>query len=223
VESRRGAQSGEDPLPNVNEELAAYDAGFGCVAGVDEAGRGAWAGPLVAAAVILPVLRDGVPLALDGVTDSKLLSASRREELAGRILACAAAAAAGAASAAEVDLLGVTAANELAMVRAVRGLSVAPDLLLVDAFRLRSMDIPQRPLIRGDRRCLSIAAASIIAKVTRDRHMTELADRYSAYGFDRHKGYGVASHRRALERAGICELHRVSYAPIAALLDARSS
>jgi ribonuclease HII len=157
------------------------------------------------------------------VTDSKLLSASRREELADRILECAVAASAGAVSAAEVDLLGVTAANELAMIRAVRGLSVAPDLLLVDAFRLRSTDLPQRPLIRGDRRCLSIAAASIIAKVTRDRHMTDLAGRYSAYGFDRHKGYGVAGHRRALERAGICELHRVSYAPIAALLDARSS
>jgi ribonuclease HII len=207
--------AGVSPLdPDLTAEAALHEGGFRHVAGVDEAGRGAWAGPLVAAAVVLPApstLPDGL---LAGVRDSKLLSVGQREVLFEVITECARAVGVGAVAADEIDLLGLTAANELAMVRAVRALRVAPDFLLVDAFRLRSIGLPQRSLIRGDRCCMSIAAASIVAKVCRDRWLELLAERHPEYGFECHRGYGVAAHRRAISEVGPTTIHRLSYAPL---------
>jgi ribonuclease HII len=203
--------------PDLTAEAALSEGGFRRVAGVDEAGRGAWAGPLVAAAVILPepgLVADGF---LAGVRDSKLLSIAQREALYGTVVACARAVGVGAIAADEIDLLGLTAANELAMARAVRALSVAPDYLLVDCFKLKSVRLPQRGIVRGDRCCLSIAAASIVAKVYRDRWLAELGDRHPGYGFEQHRGYGVAVHRQAISDQGLTPIHRLSYAPLRVL------
>ncbi|MCC6173673.1 MAG: ribonuclease HII [Chloroflexi bacterium] len=195
------------------EEAALAESGFRVVAGVDEAGRGAWAGPLVAAAVILPAARE-TWAALDGVRDSKVLTPARRAALFDVIVAHARGVGVGWTTADEIDLLGIVAANELAMVRAVERLPMRPDALLIDAFRLRSIDVHQRPIVRGDRCCLSIAAASVIAKVARDEWLTALDDRVSGYGFAIHKGYGVTVHRAALARIGASVLHRHSFAPL---------
>ena len=203
--------------PDLSQEAALTEGGFRRVAGVDEAGRGAWAGPLVAAAVILPEadqIDDGF---LAGVRDSKLLSLTQREALFETIMASARSVGVGSVDADEVDLLGLTAANELAMVRAVRGLSLAPDYVLVDCFSLRSVGIPQRGIVRGDRSCLSIAAASIVAKVYRDRWLARLAEAHPGYGFEQHRGYGVAAHRQAIADLGLTPIHRVSYAPLRGL------
>jgi ribonuclease HII len=203
--------------PDLTQEAALHQGGFRCVAGVDEAGRGAWAGPLVAAAVILPEpdqVHDGF---LSGVRDSKLLSHAQRDALFERVLASARSAAVGWVTADEVDLLGLTAGNELAMARAVRGLSLTPDHLLVDCFTLKSVSIPQCGIVRGDRTCLSIAAASIVAKVYRDRWLARLAEQFPGYGFEQHRGYGVAAHRKAIASQGLTPIHRVSYAPLRAL------
>ncbi len=213
------SSSGVGPLdPDLSEEAALLRGGFSCVAGVDEAGRGAWAGPLVAAAVILPA-PDSAPYdALAGVRDSKQLSASRRDRLYDAVVAHARAVGIGAVAADEIDLLGLTAANELAMIRAVRALPMKPDFVLVDAFTLKSLTLPQRGLIKGDQRSLSIAAASIIAKVYRDRWLAALADTYPGYGFEQHRGYGAAVHQRALRDLGPTPIHRLSYAPLRALV-----
>jgi ribonuclease HII len=202
--------------PDLTQEAALHEGGFRCVAGVDEAGRGAWAGPLVAAAVVLPdpsQVPDGF---LAGVRDSKLLSHAQRDALFETVLENARSAAVGWVTADEVDLLGLTAGNELAMARAVRGLSLMPDHLLVDCFTLKSVTIPQRGIVRGDRTCLSIAAASIVAKVYRDRWLARLAEQFPGYGFEQHRGYGVAAHRRAISSQGLTPIHRVSYAPLRA-------
>jgi ribonuclease HII len=204
-------------IPDVSEELAAYAAGSSAVAGVDEVGRGAWAGPLVAAAVVLPDPRDGLADALRGVNDSKLLAPTRREAFYTVIVSIAISVGVGYVAAPELDLLGLTAAGELAMVRAVRGLAVEPDLLLVDGVRIRSYPSRQKAIVHGDGRCLSIAAASIVAKVVRDRWLCDLDARYAGYGLSSNKGYGAISHRRALERAGSAPIHRRSYAPIAGI------
>lgn len=204
--------------PDLSEEAALLRGGFSRVAGVDEVGRGAWAGPLVAAAVVLPT-PDGVPPGfLAGVRDSKLLAPARREELAAQIVARARSVGIGSVDPPEIDALGLTAANELAMVRAVQALALEPDFLLVDAFTLRSAFLPQRGLIRGDRSSLSIAAASVVAKVHRDRCLAALAERHPGYGFERHKGYGVPAHRQALAALGPAPIHRLSYAPLRALV-----
>ena len=203
--------------PSAAEEAALARLGYERVAGVDEAGRGAWAGPVVAGAVILPDLRDGVPEALSGVRDSKLVPPDERAALYQAVLACARAVGVGAATADELDLLGLTRAGELAMARAVRALPLSPDHLLLDAFRVPWLDLPQRAIIRGDRLCLSIAAASIVAKVVRDGWLGDLHARYPAYELNQHKGYGVSVHRRALAEHGASVIHRRSYGPIAAL------
>lgn len=203
--------------PDLSQEAALTKGGFRRVAGVDEAGRGAWAGPLVAAAVILPAADETGDGFLAGVRDSKLLSVSQREALFETILTSARAVGVGSVAADEVDLLGLTAANELAMVRAVRGLSVAPDYVLVDCFTLKSLHLPHHGIVRGDRSCLSIAAASIVAKVYRDRWLARLAEVHPGYGFEQHRGYGVASHRKAIADQGLTPIHRVSYAPLRTL------
>jgi ribonuclease HII len=218
VASRLGAHADG---PDLTEEAALHQGGFRYVAGVDEAGRGAWAGPLVAAAVILAERRSpGAATAWAGVHDSKALTHDRREALYKVIVERALSVAVGSVAPDEIDLLGLTAANELAMARAVRSLPIPPDALLVDAFVLPSVLRTQRALIRGDARSVSIAAASIVAKVTRDRWMASLAEEFPGYGFEVHRGYGVAVHKNALSRLGPSPIHRLSYAPLRALTGA---
>ncbi len=188
--------------------------GFRRVAGLDEAGRGAWAGPVMAGAVILPPDRPNLDCALAGVNDSKLLTPHRRESLARCIQETALSWAVGSATSAEIDMLGIVPATRLAMKRALDSLAVQADYLLLDALTLPEVDLPQLALIKGDRRSLSIAAASILAKVTRDAHMTALHTQYPVYGFAGHKGYGTAQHRAALDRHGLCPEHRRSFAII---------
>lgn len=200
--------------PDLTEEAALHEGGFRCVAGVDEAGRGAWAGPLVAAAVILPDPLTVGDDFLAGVRDSKLCSPELRESLFEAVVESARAVGVGSVAADEIDLLGLTAANELAMVRAVRSLRVSPDFVLVDCFKLRSLGTPQRGIVQGDRRCLSIAAASIVAKVYRDAWLAELSEPHPEYGFERHRGYGVVKHRKAIGDRGVTPIHRLSYAPL---------
>jgi ribonuclease HII len=170
-----------------------------------------------AAAVILPLERDDLDEALRGVADSKLLSPARREALLAVIEQVALGVGVGSASAAEVDAQGIAPATRLAMRRAVAALAPQPDALLLDYVALPQLELPQRSLPQADRRCLSVAAASIVAKVSRDRYMVELDGRCPGYSFARHKGYGTAAHRAALERLGPSSFHRVSWKPLQAL------
>ncbi len=177
-------------------------------AGVDEVGRGPLAGPVVAAAVIL---REGRPR---GLTDSKKLGARRREELAEEIRSTALCWGLGRAEVEEIDTLNILRASHLAMQRAVAALEVVPEMLLVDGNLLPCFALPAVAVIRGDDRIAEISAASIIAKVARDREMVEMADRYPGYGFEKHKGYGTAEHRAALKELGPSAIHRRSFAPV---------
>ncbi len=206
-------------MPDLQLELHLHAHGYSLVAGIDEAGRGAWAGPVVAAAVVLPLeLGPAALLAqLAGVDDSKRLRPAARAALVPRILECARAVGVGGAGPGEVDRDGLVPATRAAMIRALAMLDPQPDCLLIDAVRLPQCDLPQTSLIRGDGRSLSIAAASIVAKVARDELMAGLEERYPGYGFGRHKGYGTAAHRRALGRLGAAEVHRMSYAPLSQL------
>jgi ribonuclease HII len=191
---------------------ATYDreAAYGrVVAGVDEAGRGPWAGPVVAAAVILDAAR--IPA---GIADSKRLTAARRDALFDAILATARVGV-GEASVAEIDALNILNANHLAMTRAVAALGTAPDLVIVDGNRAPRWPWRTETLVKGDALCLSIAAASIVAKVTRDRLMLVLDADYPAYGWAANKGYGTATHAAALAHLGPTSHHRMSFAPCA--------
>lgn len=179
------------------------------VGGVDEVGVGPLAGPLVAAAVILPPEPP-----LRGVDDSKKLSAKQRERLAKEIEACAVACGIGIVEVAEVDRLNVLWASVEAMRRAVQSLAVPPEQLLIDARRIPGLSIPQQSIVGGDRRSYSIAAASILAKVTRDRIMRELDQLYPEYGFSRHMGYGTPLHLEVLSRLGPSPVHRRSFVPV---------
>jgi ribonuclease HII len=218
-----GKEAGGATAPGLAREAALAERDFRAIAGIDEAGRGAWAGPLVAAAVILPDLREtdaaALLVALDGVRDSKTLAAPRREELLGTITAVARGIGIGVIPAPELDRIGLGAANRLAWLRALEALPFAADFLLLDAFRLKESPLPQESIIRGDRHCLSIAAASIVAKVTRDRMMVALDADFPAYGFARHKGYGTAAHHAVLRAQGSCVAHRHSFAPLRALAE----
>jgi ribonuclease HII len=187
------------------------------VAGLDEAGRGAWAGPVVAAAVILPSTVD-VLTRLKGVRDSKQLSADKREFLAGAIRQSAVIWGVGSASNTEIDELGIVPATRLAMMRALEQLSPQAEYLLLDAIFLPENLLPQMSLIKGDQRSLSIAAASILAKTNRDAWMVEHSAHYQPYGFDHHKGYGTKAHRLALDESGPCLLHRTSFRPIRSII-----
>ncbi|HAK56644.1 MAG: ribonuclease HII [Vicinamibacterales bacterium] len=189
-------------------ENAVRRLGFARVAGVDEVGRGCLAGPVVTAAVVLDPARH-VP----GVRDSKLLTAAARERLYDRIVAAAAGWGLAWASPATIDQLNIHRATLFAMQEAVMGLVPLPDFVLVDGFRLHGLALPQRRVVGGDRRCAAIAAASIVAKVTRDRYMRELHDRDPRYGFDRHKGYATAAHLAAVSRFGYSGVHRQSFRP----------
>lgn len=213
--------SQRDPaLPTVSIERGFWERGVEVVAGLDEVGRGPWAGPVTAAAVVLPPCAQ-VPDALREVRDSKKLSARRREQLCAAIYEIAAATGVGSATAREIDALGIVPATRLAMRRAIAMLVVSPAALVLDALELPEMALPQRALPRADARVLSVAAASILAKVTRDRWMVETAESaHPGYGFARHKGYGTRQHREALDRLGVCAIHRRSFRPVALRLEA---
>jgi len=188
----------------------------GVVAGVDEAGRGPLAGPVVAGAVVLDIQRP-----IDGIADSKRLSPRRRVELAAVIRERARAWNVAEASAAEVDTLNILEATLLAMQRAVEALGVTPSLVLVDGNRCPDLLVHSRAVIGGDATVVAIGAASIIAKVTRDEIMMRMEREYPGYGFERHKGYPTAEHLRALEALGPSPIHRHTFAPVRALLGAR--
>ena len=191
----------------------------GRVAGIDEAGRGPWAGPVVAAALVFHP--DGPPPRFSAmITDSKLLKAEQRAALQPAILACADATV-GIASVAEIDSMNILQATLLAMRRAVARLAEVPDLALVDGNRAPRLPCPARTVVGGDRKSLSIAAASIVAKVARDRLMARLAADYPGYGWERNAGYGTAEHQAGLARLGPCEHHRRSFRPIRELLEAK--
>jgi len=187
-------------------ENALRRVGFVHVAGCDEVGRGCLAGPVVAAAVVLHPDRH-VP----GVCDSKTVPAAERERLYDQILSAAIAWAVGEADPSEIDRINIHQASLRAMQRAVLLLAPLPDIVLVDAFRVPDLPMAQRGVLHGDRRCSAIAAASIIAKVTRDRQMLDLHGRDPRYGFDRHKGYATADHLEAVARFGYSQAHRRSF------------
>jgi ribonuclease HII len=190
-------------------ERAIRRKGFQRLAGVDEAGRGALAGPVVAAAVIL---KDGRPIV--GVNDSKQLSPRRREFLYRRIREEALAVGVGVVNVLTIEARNILQATLLAMARAVVDLRVSPDGILVDGLAVPDVDIPAFPVARADRECPSVAAASIVAKVTRDRIMTDYHQRYPAYGFDRHKGYGTDAHLQAIAEHGVSPIHRRTFSPV---------
>jgi ribonuclease HII len=188
--------------------------GYRLVAGLDEAGRGSWAGPLVAGAVVLAEGLTRKPVWCRGVCDSKMIGPQERERLAIAIRASAVAVGVGIVSPEVIDLIGLTAAGHLAFHRALRGLQIAPDYVLVDAFHIPGLSVPQHAIIRGDQLCVSISAASIIAKTYRDRLMRTLDSDYPAYGLADHKGYGTDQHRKGLVQAGASQIHRHSWRPV---------
>ncbi len=180
------------------------------VAGGDEAGRGPWAGPVVASIVILN------PKKIDRrIHDSKQVSAELREELFEVIRISALSFGIGRAEAGEIDKINILQATRLALVRAWKAMPVKPDFIYFDAIRVDGIDCPQEPIIHGDALSYSIAAASILAKVTRDRLMRDYDLQYPGYGFSRHKGYGVPEHRQALDKLGVSPIHRRSFRPVA--------
>lgn len=189
-------------------ENALRKLGFCHVAGVDEVGRGCLAGPVVAAAVILDPAYH-----ISGVSDSKTVPAAEREALCAEITAHAVAWAVAAADPREIDHVNIHQASLRAMQRAILALSPLPDVVLVDAFRVPDLPMAQRGVLHGDRRCAAIAAASIVAKVTRDRQMLDLHGVDPRYGFDRHKGYATADHLDAVARHGYSDAHRRSFRP----------
>ncbi len=190
------------------------------MAGIDEAGRGAWAGPVVAAAVILPLDRPDLLTVLQGVNDSKKLTPRQRENLLPLIERVALAVGVGIVAPEDIDQMGIVPATRRAMQQAVAQLKLAPQALVIDAVDLSSLvPLPQQALFYGDSISLSIAAASIVAKVSRDRLMTALDARYPGYDLAKHKGYGTRAHQAALAQLGVSAIHRKSYAPIRALLE----
>jgi len=189
-------------------ENALRRVGFVHVAGCDEVGRGCLAGPVVAAAVVLHPDRH-----IAGVCDSKTVPSAERERLYDQILSDALAWAVGEADPSEIDRINIHQASLRAMQRAVLRLAPLPDIVLVDAFRVPDLPMAQRGVVHGDRRCSAIAAASIVAKVTRDRQMLDLHGRDPRYGFDRHKGYATADHLEAVARFGYSDVHRRSFRP----------
>ena len=199
--------------PDMSEELAAHSEGYARVCGIDEAGRGPLAGPVVAAAVILPP-----GYSLPGLNDSKKLTAKKRELLYTALMEddavqkCIAQ-----ATVQEIDELNILRATHLAMRRAAEGLPGGVDFCLIDGLPVPGFPLPSRSIVKGDARCLSIAAASILAKVWRDHYMNELDRQFPAYGFARHAGYGTKAHIQAIHEHGITVHHRRTFAPVTQL------
>lgn len=200
--------------PDLHFEQEAHAEGYAAVCGIDEAGRGPLAGPVVTAAVVLP---EGYELA--GLTDSKQLTAKKRDKLFEQLMADERVQKSiASATAAEIDELNILRATHLAMARAAQGLPAPADFALIDGLPVPNFPLPSKSIVKGDSRSLSIAAASILAKVTRDRLMAELDVQYPAYGFAKHAGYGTAAHLAALRTHGPCPEHRRSFAPVAQVL-----
>ena len=210
------------PSPSFRWESEIRASGFDCIAGVDEVGRGALAGPVVAAAVILPpTLPDSV---LSLINDSKALSNTQRQRAFTAIKRVAYSVGIGSCDAAEVDRFGISTATKSAMRRAIADSSTEPDFVLVDAVRDIGISMPYLPIVKGDAQSLSIAAASIVAKVTRDEILaTRCESKFPEYGFAQHKGYGTARHLEALRRYGPSPLHRKTFRPVADMLVKRNS
>jgi ribonuclease HII len=203
-------------MPTLAEEMALYAQGYSLVAGLDEVGRGCLAGPVLAAAVIIQLSTDvnAILSRFVGVQDSKQLTPATRRRLYDVVMQHALAIGIGMGSVELIDERNILQATKHAMHSAISQLSPAPQALLLDALLLHDIALPQRSIIKGDVRCLSIAAASVIAKVTRDRLMLQLHEHYPAYGFAQHKGYGTAAHLAALQRYGATPHHRKSFAPV---------
>ena len=201
-------------MPSLDLERSLHRRGRTLVAGVDEVGRGALAGPVMAGAVILPPDLDPSAHWLQGIDDSKKLTQLQREDAAKDIHQHALAVSIGEASPEEIDRLGIVAATRLAMIRAVGGLSPQPQHLLVDYLSLEEAGLPVTAVTRGDSISYSIAAAAIAAKVARDRIMCETDDRWPGYDFHKNKGYGAPFHREQLSRLGPCPIHRFTFAPV---------
>lgn len=187
-------------------ENTAYADGYEIVCGVDEAGRGPLAGPVYAAAVILPKGH-----IIEGVNDSKKLSEKKRDKLFDKVIDECTAYSVGIATEQEIDEINILQATFLAMRRAVEGLNVKPDIALVDGNKTPGLDIEQRAIVKGDGKSANIAAASIIAKVSRDRYMLEMAAKYPEYQFEKHKGYGTKLHYEMLEKYGVSPIHRKTF------------
>jgi len=208
------------PSPNLDFENALWDKSIFHVAGLDEAGRGAWAGPVYAAAVILRT-NNQVQNQLQGVRDSKQMSAKQREFWAEKIKKISFYWGIGFADNVEIDQIGIIGSTRLAMSRAVEQLQSIPQHLLIDALRLPALKIEQTAIIKGDQRSLSIAAASILAKTARDTWMRTIAEQYPVYGFAQHKGYGTRLHQAKLIEHGPSPIHRMSFRPIIAVIIAQ--
>ena len=200
------AKTKEPVLLTMEKEMEIRAKGFTAVCGIDEAGRGPLAGPVVAAAVILPE-----DIQLPGVNDSKKITEKKREILFDFVKEHALAYGIGEASETEIDEINILQATFLAMRRAVEALQIPADYALVDGNRIQGLPVPAETVIGGDGKVLSIAAASILAKVTRDRYMRDMAAQYPEYSFEKHKGYGTKAHYAAIEQYGICPLHRKTF------------
>lgn len=195
--------------PNLRHEKKLQRRGFKAIAGLDEAGKGSWAGPIVAGAVILdPKIK------IKGIKDSKLLRAPIRQQIFEKIIKNAIAWSVGIVSSEQIDKIGITKANILAMTQALKKLSLQPDYLLIDALDIDYKSLPRLAMIDGDYKITSVAAASIIAKVTRDKIMEELDEQYPEYSFKQHKGYGTNHHFHMISQYGICDIHRQTWEPM---------
>ena len=203
--------------PGLSYERQFWDNGCSRVAGLDEAGRGAWAGPVSAGAVILPS-NNRISEKLSGVRDSKQMTPRQRAFWAEEIRKFALAWGVGFASNDEIDNLGILPATRLAMERALEKLYPPPQALLIDAVKLKSGNMPQQSIIRGDQLSLSISAASVLAKTERDSLMCALAEQYPGFSFEHHKGYGTKAHMAALEQHGVLDIHRKTYKPVGMIL-----
>ena len=195
--------------PNLRQEKKLRKKGFKYIAGLDEAGKGAWAGPIVAGAVIL-----NPKIKIKGIRDSKLLRAPIRQELYKKIIDSAISWSVAIVDQAQIDQTGIVPANVLAMEKALAGLNIQPDYLLIDYLKIDSQNLPILAMIDGDYKITSVAAASIIAKVTRDKIMDDLDEEYPQYGFKQHKGYGTNHHFAMINKWGICAIHRKTWEPM---------
>lgn len=194
-------------MPDYEFEKAAVNSGFSCICGVDEAGRGPLAGPVCAAAVILP---EGA--VIEGLDDSKKLTEKKREKLYDIIKQTAVAYSVAYGTLEEIETVNILEATYLAMNRAIEGLTIKPDFSLIDGNRVpRGIKIPCETIVKGDSKSMSVAAASVLAKVTRDRLMLEYDKKYPEYNFKKHKGYGTKEHTELIKQYGPCEIHRLSF------------
>ena len=194
-------------MPDYEFEKAAVNSGFSCICGVDEAGRGPLAGPVCAAAVILP---EGA--VIEGLDDSKKLTEKKRERLYDVIRTTAVAYSVAYGTLEEIETVNILEATYLAMNRAIEGLNIKPDFALIDGNRVpRGIKIPCETIVKGDSKSMSVAAASVLAKVTRDRLMLEYDKKYPEYNFKKHKGYGTKEHTELIKQYGPCEIHRLSF------------